>query len=75
MTLKEFLEKVSNLIKKNYAFRIYSIQNHSVVGTILHQKELIPENVYNYKFISMDIEPRFWPEKGIPDMIIVVTVE
>ena len=30
MTLKEYLESITDFIKKNYRIRIYSIRNHSV---------------------------------------------
>lgn len=55
MTLKEYLESITDFIDNNYRIRIYSIHNHSVVGHILNQKPLIPENVYCYKYISMKI--------------------
>ncbi|MGN1122003.1 MAG: hypothetical protein ACI4RV_06520 [Eubacteriales bacterium] len=56
MTLKEFLKSISYILASGFPARIYSIHNHSVVGFIINSKELIPENVYEYKYISMKIE-------------------
>lgn len=75
MTLKEYLESITDFIEKNYRIRIYSIRNHSVVGHILNQKPLIPENVYGYRYISMKIEDHPINDRKIPDYILVITVE
>lgn len=71
MTLKEFLKSISSLLEW-YPARIYSIKNHSVIGSVINSKELIPENVYEYKYISMKIEENT-RIKG--SKVIVITVE
>lgn len=71
MTLKEFLNSITDLLKQ-YPARIYSIHNHSVVGSIIRSKELIPENVYDYKYISMKIEEN---SRIRGNKVIVITIE
>ena len=71
MILKEFLNSISDLLDR-YPARIYSIRNHSVVGSIINSKELIPENVYGYKYLSIKLEENS-RMKG--KYVIVITVE
>lgn len=71
MTLFNFLLTIPKLLDK-YPVRIYSEQNHSVVGTIINNKMLIPENVmkYQYRFMNIENNTRIKGKK-----VIVITVE
>lgn len=73
VTLREILDSIGDGIKNNHPIRIYSKQNHSVVGSVLNGKELIPENVLKYKYISAEVRENT-RIKNSPT-ILVITVE
>ena len=73
VTLEEVLNSLGEGIYNNHPVRIYSKQNHSVVGSVLNGKRLIPENVLKYKYISAKVEENS-RIKGAPT-ILVITVE
>ena len=60
-------------IEKGTPIRIYSKQNNSIVGAILDGKEFIPENVYEYKYLSAAFKPNT-RDKNLPD-VLAITVE
>ena len=73
VTLREIIDSIGDNIKNNHPIRIYSKQNHSVVGSVINGKELIPENVLKYKYISAEVQENT-RLKNTPT-ILVITVE
>ena len=73
VNLRDILNFFSHEIEKGTPIRVYSKQNHSVVGSVIDSKELIPDNVYNYKYLNAKFEPNT-RDKNLPD-VLVITVE
>lgn len=73
MTLREFLQTLGGEFYARWNIRIYSKNNaRSVCGSIIEGRLLIPQNVLDYKYISMKIEKN----TRIPGKeVIVITVE
>ena len=73
VNLRDILNFLSHEIENGTPIRVYSKQNHSVVGSVIGGKELIPDNVYNYKYLDAKFEPNT-RDKNLPD-VLVITVE
>ena len=72
ITLRDMLNFFRNEIEKGTPVRIFSKYiNNSVVGSVINGKELIPENVYDYRYIDARIEPNIRMEKA-PDVLVII---
>lgn len=71
ITLRDILKFFDDIIKKGTPVRVYSMQNQSVVGSVIDGKELIPENIYNYKYLDARIEPNIRMKKA-PDILVII---